>query len=278
LLRSLPDGCSPLVFFDPQHRAVLDKLKFGNEGERQRGRARLPAMNEDYIDQICIEVARVLKPGGYLARWLDTFALVEGHHLRISRDLIKPVDLIAWDSLRPGMGKRSRRRGDYLLIAQKPPIRAGATWRDHAIPSRWAEKVDRDVHPHIKPRGLIERLIGATTEPGDLVVDPAAGSFVVMYVAHELRRNFIGCDLVALQTRKWQDQSGQDRYSTEVVLQGFNSVLTMLDRAGDRAGGDVGSDEDDFGVSPSTRERKPAMAGTSKRGDMDDEIRFDARP
>ena len=32
-----------------------------------------------------------------------------------------------------------------------------------------------------------------------------------------------------LQTRKWQDQSGQDRYSTEVVLQGFNSTLTMLD-------------------------------------------------
>jgi len=78
-----------------------------------------------------------------------------------------------------------------------------------------------------------------------------------------------------LQTRKWQDQSGQDRYSTEVVLQGFNSVLTMLDRAGVRAGGDVGSDEDDFGASsPSTRERKPAMAGTSKRGDWDDEIPF----
>lgn len=33
----------------------------------------------------------------------------------------------------------------------------------------------------------------------------------------------------ALQTRKWQDQSGNDRYSTEVVLQGFNSTLTLLD-------------------------------------------------
>jgi single-strand DNA-binding protein len=33
-----------------------------------------------------------------------------------------------------------------------------------------------------------------------------------------------------LQTRKWQDQSGQDKYSTEVVLQGFRGVLTMLDR------------------------------------------------
>ena len=38
-----------------------------------------------------------------------------------------------------------------------------------------------------------------------------------------------------LQTRKWQDQSGQDRYATEIVLQGFNANLTMLD--GKEAGG-----------------------------------------
>jgi len=43
----------------------------------------------------------------------------------------------------------------------------------------------------------------------------------------------------ALQTRKWQDQQGQDRYSTEVVLQGFNSTLTMLDGRGE-GGGDRG--------------------------------------
>ncbi|MBO9477677.1 single-stranded DNA-binding protein [Shimia sp. R11_0] len=44
-----------------------------------------------------------------------------------------------------------------------------------------------------------------------------------------------------LQTRKWQDQSGQDRYSTEVVLQGFDGVLTMLDgRSGGEGGGGGG--------------------------------------
>jgi single-strand DNA-binding protein len=88
-----------------------------------------------------------------------------------------------------------------------------------------------------------------------------------------------------LQTRKWQDQSGQDKYSTEVVLQGFNSALTMLDTrgGGGSAGGDFGSDDSSgsFGSSgPSTRERQPAMAGAGagagggKRGDMDDEIPF----
>jgi single-strand DNA-binding protein len=77
-----------------------------------------------------------------------------------------------------------------------------------------------------------------------------------------------------LQTRNWQDQQGEDRYSTEVVLQGFNSQLTMLDRAGGGAGGDAG-DPGDFGsAGPSApRERKPAMAG-AKRDDLDDEIPF----
>ena len=77
-----------------------------------------------------------------------------------------------------------------------------------------------------------------------------------------------------LQTRKWQDQSGQDKYTTEVVLQNFNSQLTMLDRAGDRAGGEFGAEEDDFGSSGPSRDKQPALAGAGKRGDMDDEIPF----
>src|SRR5262249_17234176 len=195
LLTSLPDGCSPLVFFDPQHRAVLDKLKFGNEGERQRGRARLPAMTEDYIDACCREIERVLVPSGYCMRWLDTYGLCEAHHLRAA-DCLKSVDLIAWDNLRPGMGKRSRRRGDYLAVLQRRPVIA-TNWRDHGISSRWVEKVDRKVHPHAKPVGLIERLIAAVTLPGDLVIDPAAGGFGVLYAALRLEREFIGCDAVA---------------------------------------------------------------------------------
>jgi single-strand DNA-binding protein len=85
----------------------------------------------------------------------------------------------------------------------------------------------------------------------------------------------------ALQTKKWQDQSGQDRYSTEVVLQGFNSQLVMLDRVGstssggyeppDNGGADFGSMGPSSGPS-APREKKPAMAAV--RGDMDDEIPF----
>ena len=85
-----------------------------------------------------------------------------------------------------------------------------------------------------------------------------------------------------LQTRKWQDQQGQDRYSTEVVLQGFNSQLTMLDRAGGGGGGggdfgpdDSGSNFGSFGGRDAPA-RQPAMAGAGAgpRDDMNDEIPF----
>ena len=194
LLRSLPDCCTPLVFFDPQHRDTLDRLAYGNEGARQKGRALLPTMTSNYVDACCREAARVLRLSGYLLQWLDTFRLCEAYHLRIA-DVLKCVDLIAWDSKRIGNGYRSRRRGDYLLVLQKPPLAAKSTWCDHSIPNRWPEKVDRTLHPHIKPIGLIRKLIGAVTRPGDLVVDPAAGSFVIMHAAHQLGRDFVGCDL-----------------------------------------------------------------------------------
>ena len=84
----------------------------------------------------------------------------------------------------------------------------------------------------------------------------------------------------ALQTRKWTDQSGVEKYSTEVVLQGFNSTLTMLDgRSG--GGGSFGGDDsgDSFGSSgpvSSAPRRAVASAGAGGRGnsDMDDDIPF----
>jgi single-strand DNA-binding protein len=85
----------------------------------------------------------------------------------------------------------------------------------------------------------------------------------------------------ALQTRKWQDQSGQDRYSTEVVLQGFRGELTLLDRAGGAGAGGGGLSEDesggDFGSPGPTRKVAAAASASARTGagaDMDDEIPF----
>ncbi|MDQ0453762.1 single-stranded DNA-binding protein [Rhizobium paknamense] len=94
-----------------------------------------------------------------------------------------------------------------------------------------------------------------------------------------------------LQTRKWQDQNGNDRYSTEVVLQGFNSTLTMLGGRGDgggagagRGGNDFGGGGgyDDYGMAPSSGGRGGSSGGgrgsSQPSGgfssDLDDDIPF----
>lgn len=93
-----------------------------------------------------------------------------------------------------------------------------------------------------------------------------------------------------LQTRKWQDQQGQDKYSTEIVLQGFNSVLTMLDGApggggggGSRGGGDDwGAGGDSFAGQSSSRGGGfgggsgggQRSGGSSFPDDLDDDVPF----
>ncbi|OWV95974.1 single-stranded DNA-binding protein [Rhizobium sp. R72] len=94
----------------------------------------------------------------------------------------------------------------------------------------------------------------------------------------------------ALQTRKWQDQNGQDRYSTEVVLQGFGSTLTMLDgrgegggssfgggRGSNAGGGDFGGGGgygDDYGAPSQSSGRSSGGSGGNFSRDLDDDIPF----
>jgi len=83
-----------------------------------------------------------------------------------------------------------------------------------------------------------------------------------------------------LQTRKWTDQSGAERYSTEVVLQGFNATLTMLDGRSGGGGGSFGGDDagGDFGSSgPSggaPRRAAVGGGGGGRNADIDDDIPF----
>lgn len=77
-----------------------------------------------------------------------------------------------------------------------------------------------------------------------------------------------------LQTRQWEDQSGQKRYTTEVVLQGFNSQLTMLD--GRQSGGEGTSDRSgsDFGRGDPMSGGSGGGSGGGFNQDLDDEIPF----
>lgn len=198
MLRGLPAECASLVIIDPQYRAVMDAMAYGNEGARQKKRATLPQMTESQIVFFVSEIERVLKPSGHMLFWTDKFTIGEGIHLRYfsKAPTLKRVDMGFWNKLRIGMGKRFRNVTEVLIVAQKPPVRAKGAWNDHRILDSWPEFSDRERHPHAKPYQLTERLIRATTKRGDLVVDPCAGSYMVLDACRNTRREFLGCDLV----------------------------------------------------------------------------------
>ena len=79
-----------------------------------------------------------------------------------------------------------------------------------------------------------------------------------------------------LETRKWQDQSGQDRYTTEIVLRPYRGELTLLDSAGGSGGGGAGGYDDDRGggYGGGSGGYGGGSSGGGGRSDLDDEIPF----
>ncbi|CAI2175648.1 4156_t:CDS:2 [Funneliformis geosporum] len=101
-------------------------------------------------------------------------------------------------------GSWLRSQAEFAFLIQKHPTNSklfknrslGNVWEENSLPTNQRN------HPHQKPRELIRTLIEATTQKGDLIVDPCAGSFVVLEVCQELEREFIGVDLTYNQRKK----------------------------------------------------------------------------
>lgn len=170
-------------------------MSYGNEGKRQIKRSELEQMDEITIKKFMEEINRVLMETGHLFLWVDKFHLCQGIAPWIRNTNLTIVDMIVWDKERMGMGYRTRKQSEYLLILQKPPIRAKNIWKTRNIRDVWSEKIDVKIHPHQKPRGLQEILIEAVSNEGDVILDPAAGSFSVMDSAIVKNRLFLGSDL-----------------------------------------------------------------------------------
>ena len=197
LLAEINDETVRTAFFDPQYRGILDKMNYGNEGEsRGKERSSLPQMEESTIKVFIKEINRVLKPSGHLFLWVDKFHLCQGTLPWFDKTDLNLVDMIVWDKGKIGMGYRTRRRSEYLIVLQKKPTKAKGYWNDHAIPDVWEEKLEKKVHTHSKPIELQKRLIAATTEKGEYVLDPASGGYSVFEACKKLDIDFIGGDIV----------------------------------------------------------------------------------
>lgn len=193
-MNNLESESVSVAFFGPQYRGILDKLNYGNEGVRQTERIELQQMSEETIKDFIREIDRLLRPSGHMFLWVDKYHLCEGVTQWLEGTQLSLVDMIVWDKARIGMGYRSRRKSEYVMILQKSPTKARGIWTDHGIPDVWTEKVVR-THAHSKPIDLQKRLIEATTKEGDIVLDPAAGGYSVLEACKLSGRDFVGCDI-----------------------------------------------------------------------------------
>ena len=195
LLTSLPDACAALAFFDPQHRGVLDKLAFGNEGARQRERCCLACDGRG--------LHRCLLPRDRARAGAERLLHALARHLWALRGPSPGRRRLPEIRRSHCLGQLAPRHGQALAAARRLSAGAATAARDRdelARPRHFEQmgrEVNRKIHPHAKPVDLIERLIAAVTLPGDLVIDPAAGGFGVLHAALRLGRQSIGCDAVA---------------------------------------------------------------------------------
>ena len=195
-LNLLKDQSVALCFFDPQYRGILDKMKYGNEGKnRGKARANLKQMSVLNIIKFIKEINRILKASGHLFLWMDKFHLCSGFNHWIKNTELETVDMITWDKAKMGMGYRSRRQSEHLVVLQKKPRRAKGVWTVKNISDVWQEKVIDKKHTHSKPINLQAELIKAVTLKKDWVIDPASGSFSVLKACQLAGRNFLGCDI-----------------------------------------------------------------------------------
>ena len=195
-LAQLPDASVSATFFDPAIPRSPRQTRL-----RQRRRPPRPetlgAPPDDIRNHRRIHpsaIDRVLGPSGHLFLWIDKFHLCSGINEWTEGTSLETVDLVTWNKGRIGMGYRTRRTAEYLIVLQKVPKRAKGVWTRHDIPDVWTEKPSSKV-THSKPVGLQQALIESTTAPNDPVLDPAAGSFSVLEACQLAGRTFVGCDV-----------------------------------------------------------------------------------
>lgn len=196
-MRPLKNNSIAAAFLDPQYRGVYDMMEYGNEStSRNWRRVEKPQMNNDTIKQFIQEIARVLVPSGHLFLWLDKFHLCTNYKTWFEDTCLKAVDLITWNKKKIGLGYRTRHTSEFLIVLQKEPKRAKGVWMLRNIPDVWDEKAPAvRGYQHTKPVRLQSCLIEAVTAKGEIVLDPAAGSYTVMQACENTGRKFLGCDI-----------------------------------------------------------------------------------
>jgi site-specific DNA-methyltransferase (adenine-specific) len=178
LLTNLEDNSVSLVFLDPQYEPVKNVLRTNYP---------LYSQSDCQILRILEQIERILKPSSFCLLWVNKTLLGNDRiPLWLLKTLsLKIVDCLVWHKKNYlGLGNWLRSNAEFCFLVQKYPQK-GKVFKNRSFGNVWEEAVlppSKHRHPHQKPRELIKALITATTNEGDLIIDPCAGSFVVLEV------------------------------------------------------------------------------------------------
>ncbi len=191
LLTNLENNSVSLVFLDPQYEPVRNVLSVNYP---------LYSQTDYQILRILEQVERILKPSAFCLLWVNKTLLGNDRIplWLLKTPALKIVDFLVWHKKNTlGLGNWLRSNAEFCFLIQKYP-QSGKVFKNRSFGNVWEENVlpiSKRQHPHQKPKELIKALILATTQEKDLIIDPCAGSFIVLEVCQELNRNFLGCDL-----------------------------------------------------------------------------------
>jgi site-specific DNA-methyltransferase (adenine-specific) len=157
-----------------------------------------------FMHQAFTECARILKPGGVVmvfADWRRMFDL--GYLASISG--LRPTTCVAWVRNRPGTGGLFRSSWDPVLIVSRgvPDAIDRAAIRNVVV----ADYQTKRKHPYGKPVEVFEHVMRRICKPGDLVVDPFAGSGMSRTAAKRLKLRWAGCDIDPQYAESASDES-----------------------------------------------------------------------
>jgi len=199
LLSNLENNSVSLVFLDPQYEPVKNVLSLNYP---------LYSQSDYQILRILEQIERVLKASSFCLLWVNKTLLGNDRIplWLLKTPALKIVDFLVWHKKNTlGLGNWLRSNAEFCFLIQKYPQK-GKVFKNRSFGNVWEENVlppSKRKHPHQKPRELIKALIEVTTNEGDLIIDPCAGSFVVLEVCRELKREFCGVDLTFKEMKEF---------------------------------------------------------------------------
>lgn len=185
-LPSIETGSARAVVFDPPY-AVGSPVR-----GREDGAAGSVFGPLSFMSRTLRECARIIKPGGIVMIFADWRRMPDLAYIASTVGL-RPSTQVAWVRNRPGTGGLLRASWDPILIASRgtPDAIDRAAIRNVVM----ADYSSKRSHPYGKPKAVYLHVLARVCRPGDLIVDPFAGSCVTRQVAGELGCRWAGCDI-----------------------------------------------------------------------------------